>query len=111
MSRVSESHRPILIRGGRVLDPASGRDEVVDVYLADGKVQDVGPRLAGQVGRKAERVDAKGHWVMPFTSLGHALCSSSKKIPGSNSSSVPAPTAPLCARACLEQPAYASFLF
>ncbi len=65
MSRVSAAHRPILIRGGRVIDPASERDEVTDVYLEDGVVKEVGPRLSGQVGRKAERVDAKGRWVVP----------------------------------------------
>ena len=65
MSRVSAVHRPILIRGGRVIDPASGRDEVADVYIEEGVVREVGPRLAGQVGRKAERVDAKGRWVVP----------------------------------------------
>ncbi|HYC31427.1 MAG TPA: amidohydrolase family protein, partial [Gemmatimonadales bacterium] len=31
--------RPILIRGGRVLDPSRGVDEVADLYLADGKIQ------------------------------------------------------------------------
>ena len=27
--------RPILIRGGRILDPSRGTDEVADLYLAD----------------------------------------------------------------------------
>src|SRR5918997_2988626 len=31
--------RPILIRGGRVIDPSRGVDEVADLFLADGKVQ------------------------------------------------------------------------
>jgi len=48
-----------------VIDPASGRDEITDVYLEDGVVKEVGPRLSGQVGRRAERVDAKGRWVVP----------------------------------------------
>ncbi|HIF24125.1 MAG TPA: hypothetical protein EYQ27_20010 [Gemmatimonadetes bacterium] len=31
----------VLIRGGRVIDPASGRDEVGDVWLIDGRVAEV----------------------------------------------------------------------
>ncbi len=37
--------RPILIRGGRVIDPARGADGVADVYLQDGKVAGVGRSL------------------------------------------------------------------
>ena len=37
--------RPILISGGRVIDPSRGTDAVSDVYLADGKVQAVGRDL------------------------------------------------------------------
>jgi dihydroorotase len=37
--------RPILIRGGRILDPSRGTDEVADLYLADGKVQTSGRDL------------------------------------------------------------------
>jgi dihydroorotase len=37
--------RPILISGGRVIDPSRGTDAVADVYLADGKVQAVGRDL------------------------------------------------------------------
>ena len=33
-----ERLHPILIRGGRVIDPASGRDETGDIYLIDGKI-------------------------------------------------------------------------
>lgn len=33
---------PLLIRGGRVVDPANGRDEVADVLIDDGKVRGVG---------------------------------------------------------------------
>jgi dihydroorotase len=37
--------RPILVRGGRILDPSRGTDEVADLYLADGKVQAAGRDL------------------------------------------------------------------
>ncbi len=53
--------RTILIRGGRVIDPASGRDEVTDVLIE-------GPRIArvGRVTRKADEViEADGLIVAP----------------------------------------------
>src|SRR5262245_63615105 len=55
--------RPILISGGRVIDPSRGTDTVSDVYLADGKVQAVGRDL----GRPddAETIDATGRVVAP----------------------------------------------
>ncbi len=37
--------RPILIRGGRIIDPSRGIDAVADLYLADGKVQASGAGL------------------------------------------------------------------
>ncbi len=47
------------IRGGRVVDPASGRDAVGDLYLADG-------RIAEAPGGRADRViEAKGLVVAP----------------------------------------------
>ena len=55
--------RPILIRGGRVLDPSRGMDEVTDLFLADGKVQASGRDL----GRPDDAlvVDAAGKVVAP----------------------------------------------
>jgi dihydroorotase len=35
----------ILIHGGRVVDPASGRDEVADVAIASGRILAIGPAL------------------------------------------------------------------
>jgi dihydroorotase len=34
-----------MLRGGRVIDPASGRDETVDIVFGNGKVSGVGPDL------------------------------------------------------------------
>jgi len=54
-----------LIRGGRVVDPASGRDELADVAIAADRIVRIGPGLAGH-GFEAERVlDADGLVVMP----------------------------------------------
>jgi dihydroorotase len=55
--------RPILIRGGRVIDPSRGTDEVADLFIADGKVQGSGRDL----GRPDDAllVDAAGKVVAP----------------------------------------------
>jgi len=52
----------LVLRGGRVIDPASGRDETADVAFGDGKVTGVGHDLASS---GAEIVDARGLLVVP----------------------------------------------
>jgi len=52
-----------LITGGRVIDPAENLDAVRDVLLHEGKVAAIGERLAAP--SDAERVDARGKWVLP----------------------------------------------
>jgi N-acyl-D-aspartate/D-glutamate deacylase len=39
----------LVLRGGRVLDPGTGLDEVTDLLVLDGKVAAVGPNLVGDV--------------------------------------------------------------
>ncbi len=52
----------LLIRGGRVLDPAGGLDAVLDVLVEDGRIAAVGPAA----GPPADRtVDAAGLVVVP----------------------------------------------
>ncbi len=53
----------VLLRGGRVLDPASGVDGVRDVHVADGQIVAVGQDLP--VGGDVEVVDCDGLWVAP----------------------------------------------
>jgi dihydroorotase len=70
----------ILLRGGRVLDPAAGVDEVRDVLIRDGAIAEVAPTIdpdgldgldAGGDGtaaggsRDVEVVDCSGLWVTP----------------------------------------------
>ncbi|MFN2387407.1 MAG: dihydroorotase [Thermoanaerobaculia bacterium] len=52
----------LLIRGGRVVDPASGRDGRYDVRLAEGRVQAVGETLSEE---GAEVFEAGGLYVFP----------------------------------------------
>ncbi len=52
----------ILIRGGRIIDPASGRDSVADILIDEGRIAQIGDRLrAGD----AQVVDATGSIVSP----------------------------------------------
>lgn len=53
----------LLVKGGRVLDPASGTDAVQDLLIDGGKVARLGPRLKAPEG--AEVVDAAGKVVCP----------------------------------------------
>jgi dihydroorotase len=52
----------LLIRGGRVLDPASEVDGRADLLVEDGKIAAVGEGLEA---RGAEVLDAEGCWVAP----------------------------------------------
>jgi dihydroorotase len=49
----------ILIKGGRVIDPASNTDEIKDILIEEGRI---GPRAKGQA---EVIIDAKGKWVLP----------------------------------------------
>jgi len=56
-----------LIRGGRVLDPASGLDDFHDILIEGSVIRDLGP--AGSLDSKAnastEIIEADGLWVVP----------------------------------------------
>jgi dihydroorotase len=52
----------VLIKNGRVLDPATGRDGVFDVLIRDGRVEAVAPDLEA---RGAKTIDARGLIVTP----------------------------------------------
>ena len=54
--------RPVLIRGGRVIDPAQSLDQVGDVLLRDGLVAAVGSDLSAD---DAEVIEAAGQIVCP----------------------------------------------
>jgi len=50
----------LLIQGGRILDPASKRDETGDLFVADGRISRARPK-----GKPDRTIDAKGRWVVP----------------------------------------------
>ena len=57
----------IVLRGGRVLDPSRGFDEIADVVVEAGRIKAVGRDAgAGYAPSDGVRiVDASGHWVCP----------------------------------------------
>ena len=56
----------LVLSGGRVLDPSTGRDGVADVVIEDGRVSRVGPgAAAGASGERVRVVDVAGKWVLP----------------------------------------------
>ena len=53
----------ILIRNGRLIDPASGLDESGDVAVADGRIVGLGGTIEDFT--PEQRIDADGQWVIP----------------------------------------------
>src|SRR4051794_19461208 len=53
----------LILRGGRVLDPGSERDEVADIAFKDGKVAAIGE--SARAGIAAAERDVAGHLVIP----------------------------------------------
>ena len=54
----------ILIKGGRVIDPANNMDTVTDIYVNDGVIEEIGSELDLE-GLEIEVIDAKGLVVAP----------------------------------------------
>jgi dihydroorotase len=52
----------ILVRGGRILDPAAEHDAVGDLLIVDGRIAAVGGKLRSE---DAQVIDASGCWVAP----------------------------------------------
>jgi dihydroorotase len=55
--------RPLLLRGGRLVDPSTGLDQVADLLIVEGRVADHGTTLSAP--DDAEHVDASGMIVCP----------------------------------------------
>lgn len=57
----------MLLKNGRVIDPASGRDETADVLILDGFLTDLRPNIELGAERAAavEVMDVAGCWVVP----------------------------------------------
>lgn len=57
--------RPIIISGGRVIDPANGRDSELDVLIEEGKIASVEKPGSFASKKDAELISAKGQYVTP----------------------------------------------
>lgn len=55
---IIENHKALLIRGGRLIDPAAGRDETADVAVVDGRIAESAPA-------DARVIEADGWLVCP----------------------------------------------
>ena len=55
--------KPVLLKGARLIDPSSNRDEVGDILLADGRIESIGGNIAGP--DDADVIDCKGMLVSP----------------------------------------------
>ncbi len=64
----------VVIRGGRVLDPANSVDAVADVGINGGRIDAVGDGLQASAG--GHTIDAAGRWVIPGQIDTHAHVSS-----------------------------------
>jgi len=53
----------VLLRGGRLVDPAARRDEVADVLVEDGRIRAIGADLVAPAG--VDVIDASGFLVTP----------------------------------------------
>ena len=80
----------ILVQGGRVVDPASGRDELADIAIASGRIVTMGAVSAEfAVDRcidavvRVNRSGAKpGSWVCHALSLSVSRLAYSMNVPG-----------------------------
>jgi len=58
--------QPLVLKGGRVIDPGSDHDAVVDVLIgADGCIAELAPGIADKVGDEVRVIDVTGHLVTP----------------------------------------------
>ena len=60
----------LLLKGGRLIDPANGLDETADLLLADGKVATIGGDASGQALEGTLEIDVTGKVVCPGLVLG-----------------------------------------
>lgn len=52
----------ILLKGGRLIDPPTGRDEVFDILVVDGRIDRIGKELTAS---QAQSIDLRGRVVAP----------------------------------------------
>ncbi|MFN0157590.1 MAG: dihydroorotase [Bacteroidota bacterium] len=53
----------VLLKGGRIIDPVSGRDEVLDIHIIDGRIERIATGISVQ--SNTQTVELKGKVVAP----------------------------------------------
>jgi dihydroorotase len=61
-SRNGKTHMQILLRGGRLIDPVQGRDEVRDIHIIDGRIEKISSNINAP---SAQVIELKGKVVAP----------------------------------------------
>ncbi len=56
-------NRPLLLKGGRIIDPEQELDLVADLMVADGLIREISPEITPSEDTKV--VDVSGRWVVP----------------------------------------------
>jgi dihydroorotase len=56
--------QPLIISGGRVIDPANNIDAMLDIACAEGVIKVVSKEIGPEF-KNARQIDAKGKWVVP----------------------------------------------
>src|ERR1700710_1276413 len=59
--------KPLLLRGGRIVDPSQSMDAVGDVLIVDGKIEAIGARVGNDANNRdgLETIDCSGLVVSP----------------------------------------------
>ncbi|MGC9195082.1 MAG: dihydroorotase [Syntrophobacteraceae bacterium] len=67
MMKPNQNPANLILRNGRLIDPARGFDLVASVLIEDGKVAAIGPEIQIGAQRLAqlEQIDAEGKWIVP----------------------------------------------
>ena len=60
----------IILQNGRLIDPASGRDEIADIWVKNGRIV----AAAGEIPSAANRFDLAGKCWSPASSICTSIC-------------------------------------
>ena len=61
----ADGSRPIILKGGRIIDPSQRLDKVADIAIVDGKIDEIGQGFAESREPQAEIIDCTGLVVSP----------------------------------------------
>lgn len=60
---MQDKQEKILLKNGRILDPATGFDEIGDIFIENGTIREIGGNTADDKTMKV--LDMEGQWIMP----------------------------------------------